>query len=1051
MMPKLIKTIIDSKKVTSTFSNDHKALTVSFNKAWSIDLVRFYYVLNEPLSDQNTSISGFSDPYINDGINKPDPIVTYTPVQGDSRILTKDVDYTLLYSNNSGPGKATITVQGKGDYYGDQPFTFTIRNLALSDFDRNNDGSYRIASKEDLAKLAQLVNIAGNDCANATFRQEGPFTCDDTYTPIGTTTHAFCGTYDGGGNSVSGISASGANGNVGLFGVIGTGGTVKNVILGSSYFSGGSWVGGIAGRNNGGTIQNCYVQSTVAINSASNNAYDHGGIVGLNSGTIAGCLCAASVSVNERTGCQEYGGIAGASSGGTIKDCLYIGSAVSAASKKGAVVGTASNTTFTNNYYTTINLGGVNSNDVDGARRARTVTIGENLVLVGDETAYSLSGLTAVGTGNYALRSGSTLYSGEGQALTLRYTAGDVPAGKMPRFTISPSWLSVTDNGNGSYSITMPDYDTEISASAALYKDISHCTATVPDQLPNGNSLIMYKFENANYGNAFIGETVKDGETTLTLGTDYEFGSVTYANGNRDPYAVGDACRVEINGKGEYTGTQWATFTIVNPSGNGNWGDLSWRFANGTLNISLTNIEGGNKPMVATNRESYPWYQYASYITAITIGNGVTSIANDAFAGTPNMNNYGGVETVALPSTLTRIGDHAFAYCTGLSINLDNIPRQTTFGLNPFNQIKSITGTLEFNVDNTERIGLMAGAKTANVTVEIDFYNGCWGTLCLPFDVSDIADSPLQGLSSIKELDTEGYSDGFTRLTNTNGKYYYENGQEYTGSLEAFHRTGLSDETYYINIKEATSIEAGKPYLVYIEKGRTNIKRPTFNGVRVVSERTDAVSKDGKVKFVGDFAQRNLSTEGDVFVFDYYNATPMIPTTQTQINAFEAYIQLTDSRLIEGNGNGNINQFRLVGSRAPRILTLNGRLSDDMYWSTFYSGGDRFTLPEGAAAYTMDSSHQLYRLGDDGRTIPKNTAVIIIAVSGGVSLAYDLGTSEIDIHGGANILQGSTSPVTVSGLGGTPYVMSVVGTPAVLGFYQFTGTTIPANKAYYVQ
>ena len=61
-----------------------------------------------------------------------------------------------------------------------------------------------------------------------------------------------------------------------------------------------------------------------------------------------------------------------------------------------------------------------------------------------------------------------------------------------------------------------------VTVSVSLKKDINSCTATVPDQSLGDNSYIFYKFESANYGNVTIGEEVYDGNTKLTLKTDYE-------------------------------------------------------------------------------------------------------------------------------------------------------------------------------------------------------------------------------------------------------------------------------------------------------------------------------------------------------------------------------------------------------------------------------------------------------------------------------------------------------------------------------------------------
>ena len=142
--------------------------------------------------------------------------------------------------------------------------------------------------------------------------------------------------------------------------------------------------------------------------------------------------------------------------------------------------------------------------------------------------------------------------------------------------------------------------------------------------------------------------------------------------------------------------------------------------------------------------------------------------------------------------------------------------------------------------------------------------------------------------------------------------------------------------------------------------------------------------------------------------------------------------------------------------------TLAAYSHDGVFWATFYCERARYTLPEGAQAYTMDAEHHLYRLGTDGLIIPANTAVIIIADSEEVTLTKTDDTSEItDNAPGGNILNGSDREVSLDEDGkvpvpasdpaatGIPYVLGVV--DGKLGFYQYTYSAIPANKAYYVQ
>ena len=133
--------------------------------------------------------------------------------------------------------------------------------------------------------------------------------------------------------------------------------------------------------------------------------------------------------------------------------------------------------------------------------------------------------------------------------------------------------------------------------------------------------------------------------------------------------------------------------------------------------------------------------------------------------------------------------------------------------------------------------------------------------------------------------------------------------------------------------------------------------------------------------------------------------------------------------------------------------TLTGVSAEELagYWATWF-GHARFTLPEGAAAYTMDKDHHLYRLGDDGQTIPAGVAVVIISDKPSIALTPDSGTSTITDHApnGGNILSGGPATVTAGQIDGmTPYVLGIVN--GKLGFYEYNGGPVPAYKAYYVQ
>lgn len=78
---------------------------------------------------------------------------------------------------------------------------------------------------------------------------------------------------------------------------------------------------------------------------------------------VKGCVSKAVVS-----GGSNVGGIAGRQTSGSIYDCLYMGNSITSAGTKAAVLGDKAGGEVSNNYYTDASLDGVNSNDVRGYR-----------------------------------------------------------------------------------------------------------------------------------------------------------------------------------------------------------------------------------------------------------------------------------------------------------------------------------------------------------------------------------------------------------------------------------------------------------------------------------------------------------------------------------------------------------------------------------------------------------------------------------------------------------------------------------------------------------
>ena len=236
---------------------------------------------------------------------------------------------------------------------------------------------YQITTLADLEALRDHVN-SKNDCKGQYFKlttdidmqkkssegEDGGTNGEPTQweEPIGDwSTEKFNGAFDGGGHTISGLYVSLYTDSVGLFGYIGSSGTIKNLTVSGSV-AGGSRVGGIAVSNRG-LITNCtnectvsgssyYVAGIVADNdggrvehchnngAVGGSGYEMGGIVGINTGgSIEYCDNQGTIN-SSRDNDGKIGGICGESyDGGSIKNCDNNGAVNGTGDNIGGIVG----------------------------------------------------------------------------------------------------------------------------------------------------------------------------------------------------------------------------------------------------------------------------------------------------------------------------------------------------------------------------------------------------------------------------------------------------------------------------------------------------------------------------------------------------------------------------------------------------------------------------------------------------------------------------------------------------------------------------------------
>lgn len=301
---------------------------------------------------------------------------TYTALVAPQTVAAGTAFITCKFTN----GKVFVyKMKEATDWQAGEEYTYTVSLAAAKDpgYTIEGDGSYTVTTADGLKNVAKLVNEEGKTDINITLDTD--LTLTGEWTPIGTESQPYTGTFDGGNHTITGlkIDQSGTD-NVGLIGRLGSGGKVQDVTLIEVNVTGGTYVGGIAGQTDG-TVENCSVNGTVT------GQNQTGGIVGRNFSTISGCSAEGTVTGNTNVGgisglcVPNYDTGTGSLIGSTIEGC-HSTAAVSGISSVGGVVGNLGNGCSlmacysTGNVTATITYGHANVGGVVGINGQGTVT-----------------------------------------------------------------------------------------------------------------------------------------------------------------------------------------------------------------------------------------------------------------------------------------------------------------------------------------------------------------------------------------------------------------------------------------------------------------------------------------------------------------------------------------------------------------------------------------------------------------------------------------------------------------------------------------------------
>lgn len=463
-------------------------------------------------------------------------------------------------------------------------------------------GRYQLADAFQLFWFAGLVNGTLTDGTEQNTSASAVLTADidlsgETWTPIGSESTPYIGTFDGQGYTISGMTIENAESYSGLFGNVT--GTVKNfTVTGSITITGdetvakvGGAVGSLGTASAGGTVSG--VISGVDITVSAGN--DHiGGVVGSmpenSSPTVENCIYTGKITVTVAAG--SVAGIVGYIRTGTIQNCANQGSIsvdVGGTGSVGGILGYCNNGgIYIRNCY---NTGAISADGTDnvgaivGQNKGTQATVSNCYYLTGSANQGQLT-TDAAGT---VVKTADDFASGEVAWLLNGGTA-------TPAEGETLAWYQNLDNGQ-----TKDDYPVLDSTHGTVYCIDEDTYSNNPDATtePTDISSATVTLNQSSF--TYNGQsqkptvTVTLGDKTLTEDTDY---TVSFSG---DTTNVG-VVTVTIKGTGNYTGeaTNKPSYTINKATPT-----LTWSEGSQTLPYTGSSADITAPTVNLVNNETY--------------------------------------------------------------------------------------------------------------------------------------------------------------------------------------------------------------------------------------------------------------------------------------------------------------------------------------------------------------------------------------------------------------------------------------------------------------
>ena len=507
--------------------------------------------------------------------------------------------------------------------------------------------------------------------------------------------------------------------------------------------------------------------------------------------------------------------------------------------------------------------------------------------------------------------------------------------GEESTFGYDASEFSVAQSGF--YVFTLTDKGGE-SWFVSVLKSMLNCdVASIPTQVYTGSAIEP-------------DVTVKDGETTLTLGTDYE---VAYSNNVNAGTAT-----VTITGKGNYSGETAATFTIAKSMTNDGItiaAIADQTYTGSAIEPEVTVTDGETTLTLGTDYTiGYSANVNVGTATATIIGKGNYSGSREVLftiaKATPTVTTPTAVENLIYNGSaqaLVNAGNTDFGtllYSLEGQNYSDDIPTGTDAGTytvyykvegsDNWNAVAAQTievtityfdASLAAIVDNSDVISNIITNYDSKADVTLSdrtlYKDGKWNTLCLPFSLS------------AAQIAANANFAGATLMT-----------------MDVTEKNGFdaTDGTLYLWFKSATAIEAGVPYLVKWEKAMDyegneanyDISNPVFEGVTISNSTAQTVESETTgletVQMVGTYSPVSVIANDKSILFLGDANTLYYSTVDRQIRSCRAYFSVPYIKGNAGAAKARAFVLNFDGEEATGILEVSANyngVTDEAWYS----------------------------------------------------------------------------------------------------------------------